>query len=72
MISPDPDSLIPTGSVSSPFPSPPTYSPTSIQPGMWERTLTVNGFSKGYAMTGWRLGYLAAPKHFVKVYVCFA
>ena len=33
---------------------------------MWERTLTVNGFSKGYAMTGWRLGYLAAPKHFVK------
>ena len=33
-------------------------------PGMWERTLTVNGFSKAYAMTGWRLGYLAAPKHF--------
>eukprot|EP00878_Enallax_costatus_P027045 GHUV01029077.1.p1 GENE.GHUV01029077.1~~GHUV01029077.1.p1 ORF type:complete len:426 (+),score=84.05 GHUV01029077.1:51-1328(+) len=35
-------------------------------PGMWERTLTVNGFSKAYAMTGWRLGYLAAPKHFAK------
>ncbi|AQK93595.1 Bifunctional aspartate aminotransferase and glutamate/aspartate-prephenate aminotransferase [Zea mays] len=34
-------------------------------PGMWERTLTVNGFSKAFAMTGWRLGYLAAPKHFV-------
>ncbi|KAL5992301.1 hypothetical protein ACLOJK_013217 [Asimina triloba] len=34
-------------------------------PGMWERTLTVNGFSKAFAMTGWRLGYLAGPKHFV-------
>eukprot|EP00250_Pteridium_aquilinum_P006380 c16319_g2_i1 orf=58-1530(+) len=34
-------------------------------PGMRERTLTVNGFSKAFAMTGWRLGYLAAPKHFV-------
>lgn len=30
--------------------------------GMWERTITVNGFSKGYAMTGWRLGYAAAPR----------
>jgi bifunctional aspartate aminotransferase and glutamate/aspartate-prephenate aminotransferase len=35
-------------------------------PGMWERTFTVNGFSKAYAMTGWRLGYLAAPRHFAK------
>ncbi|XP_044978987.1 bifunctional aspartate aminotransferase and glutamate/aspartate-prephenate aminotransferase [Hordeum vulgare subsp. vulgare] len=34
-------------------------------PGMYDRTLTVNGFSKAFAMTGWRLGYLAAPKHFV-------
>lgn len=31
-------------------------------PGMMERTLTVNGFSKAYAMTGWRLGYCVAPK----------
>jgi aspartate aminotransferase len=31
-------------------------------PGMRERTITVNGFSKGFAMTGWRLGYLAAPQ----------
>jgi aspartate/methionine/tyrosine aminotransferase len=31
-------------------------------PGMWDRTITVNGFSKAYAMTGWRLGYLAAPQ----------
>ena len=30
-------------------------------PGMRERTLSVNGFSKAFAMTGWRLGYLAAP-----------
>jgi aspartate aminotransferase len=30
-------------------------------PGMSERTITVNGFSKAYAMTGWRLGWLAAP-----------
>jgi aspartate aminotransferase len=30
------------------------------RPGMGERTVTVNGFSKAYAMTGWRLGYLAA------------
>ncbi len=35
-------------------------------PGMFERTLTVNGFSKAYAMTGWRLGYVAAPKVFAK------
>ena len=31
-------------------------------PGMRERTLTVNGFSKAYSMTGWRLGWIAAPK----------
>nr|KJB79025.1 hypothetical protein B456_013G030300 [Gossypium raimondii] len=34
-------------------------------PGMWERTLTVNGFSKAFAMTGWRLGYIAGPKNFI-------
>jgi aspartate aminotransferase len=39
-------------------------SPTSIGSlqGMQHRTVTVNGFSKAYAMTGWRLGYLAAPE----------
>jgi len=31
-------------------------------PGMDEKTITINGFSKAYAMTGWRLGYVAAPK----------
>src|SRR5947209_12252873 len=35
-------------------------SPATL-PDMWERTVTVNGFSKAYAMTGWRLGYAAAP-----------
>lgn len=29
--------------------------------GMWERTITINGFSKAFAMTGWRLGYAAGP-----------
>lgn len=31
-------------------------------PGMRERTITMNGFSKAFAMTGWRMGYLAAPE----------
>jgi len=35
-------------------------------PGMKERTITVNGFSKGFAMTGWRLGYMAGPSAIVK------
>ncbi len=35
-------------------------------PGMKDRTITVNGFSKAYAMTGWRLGYLAAPAPIAK------
>ncbi|MBT8405648.1 MAG: pyridoxal phosphate-dependent aminotransferase [Gemmatimonadetes bacterium] len=34
-------------------------------PGMRERTVTLNGFSKSYAMTGWRVGYLAAPRDLV-------
>ncbi len=34
-------------------------------PGMWERTITVNGFSKAFAMTGWRLGYMAGPEWIV-------
>lgn len=35
-------------------------------PGMLERTLVVNGFSKAYCMTGWRIGYLAAPSDVAK------
>ena len=35
-------------------------------PGMKERTITMNGFSKAYAMTGWRLGYACAPAEIIK------
>ncbi len=35
-------------------------------PGMFDRTVTVNGISKAYAMTGWRIGYLGAPKVIAK------
>lgn len=35
-------------------------------PGMKSRTITLNGFSKTYAMTGWRVGYMAAPLDFVE------
>ncbi|XLU50424.1 hypothetical protein S245_045238, partial [Arachis hypogaea] len=44
---------------------PATHTSFASLPGMWDRTLTVNGFSKTFAMTGWRLGYIAGPKHFV-------
>lgn len=35
-------------------------------PGMAERTIVINGFSKSFAMTGWRLGYAAAPREIIK------
>lgn len=35
-------------------------------PGMAERTIVINGFSKTYAMTGWRLGYAAGPKEIIR------
>ncbi|MBO4979734.1 MAG: aminotransferase class I/II-fold pyridoxal phosphate-dependent enzyme [Clostridia bacterium] len=35
-------------------------------PDMWERTILVNGFSKSYAMTGWRMGFLCAPAPILK------
>lgn len=34
-------------------------------PGMYERTIVVNGFSKAYSMTGWRLGYLCGPEELI-------
>ncbi len=40
----------------------PHFSIASL-PGMRERTITVNGFSKGYSMTGWRVGYCTVPRH---------
>jgi len=33
----------------------------SLSPQIWEHTITINGFSKAYAMTGWRIGYSASP-----------
>jgi len=38
-------------------------------PGMRERTLTVNGFSKAYSMTGWRLGYVAGPRELIDILI---
>ena len=42
------------------------HTPIASIDGMWERTITVSGFSKSYAMTGWRLGYLCAPHELVE------
>lgn len=42
------------------YPGVHVVSPATL-PGMRDRTITINGFSKAYAMTGWRLGYAAAP-----------
>ena len=36
-------------------------------PGMWDYTLTINGFSKAFAMTGWRVGYLCGPEPLLSV-----
>lgn len=36
-------------------------------PGMWERTITLGGFSKAFAMTGWRLGYACGPRELLDV-----
>ncbi len=38
----------------------------AVEPGLKDRTLTVNGVSKAYAMTGWRIGYAAGPRALVK------
>ncbi|MGL4311468.1 MAG: pyridoxal phosphate-dependent aminotransferase [Paracoccaceae bacterium] len=40
--------------------------PAEIEPGLYDRTLTVNGVSKAYAMTGWRIGYAAGPEALIK------
>lgn len=40
--------------------------PAEIEPGLYDRTLTCNGVSKSYAMTGWRIGYAAGPVHLIK------
>ena len=40
-------------------------SPASVD-GMWERTITINGFSKAFSMTGWRLGFACGPKEIME------
>jgi len=39
--------------------------PVAVLPGMKERTITLSGFSKAYAMTGWRIGYIAGPRELI-------
>ncbi len=40
--------------------------PAEVEPALYERTLTMNGVSKAYAMTGWRIGYAAGPESLIK------
>jgi len=40
--------------------------PAQVEPGLYERTLTCNGVSKAYAMTGWRIGYAGGPQPLIK------
>lgn len=40
--------------------------PAEVEPQLYERTLTMNGVSKAYCMTGWRIGYCAGPKKLIK------
>ena len=40
--------------------------PAAVEPALMDRTLTVNGVSKAYCMTGWRLGYAAGPKALIR------
>lgn len=40
--------------------------PAEIEPKLYDRTLTINGVSKAYSMTGWRIGYAGGPKELIK------
>jgi len=40
--------------------------PAQVEPGLYDRTLTMNGVSKAYAMTGWRIGYCCGPVELIK------
>jgi aspartate aminotransferase len=42
------------------------YSPAQVEPKLYDRTLTMNGLSKAYCMTGWRLGYAGGPEPLIK------
>lgn len=46
-----------------------SHYPMAGFPGLRERTITINGFSKTYAMTGWRLGYLVADERFMLSFI---
>ncbi len=39
--------------------------PAQVEPGLYDRTLTVNGVSKAYSMTGWRIGYAGGPEQLI-------
>jgi aspartate aminotransferase len=43
--------------------------PAEIEPGLYDRTITLNGVSKAYSMTGWRLGYGAGPVELIKAMI---
>lgn len=42
------------------------FTPAQVEPALYDRTLTVNGVSKVYAMTGWRIGYAGGPKELIR------
>ncbi|WP_413991129.1 pyridoxal phosphate-dependent aminotransferase [Labrys okinawensis] len=42
------------------------FTPAQVEPKLYDRTLTINGVSKAYSMTGWRIGYAAGPEPLIK------
>jgi aspartate aminotransferase len=42
------------------------FTPAQVEPSLYERTLTINGTSKAYCMTGWRIGYAGGPEPLIK------
>lgn len=45
------------------------FTPAQIEPSLYDRTLTLNGVSKAYCMTGWRIGYAAGPAELIKAMI---
>ena len=43
--------------------------PAQVEPGLYDRTLTINGVSKAYAMTGWRIGYAGGPQELINAMI---
>ncbi|HCD82424.1 MAG TPA: aspartate transaminase [Agrobacterium sp.] len=46
--------------------------PVEVEPSLYDRTLTMNGVSKAYAMTGWRIGWMVLPENLVRPVECLA